>query len=151
NTMTAIDQGNGLYQEATFEKGGVVIRTPTKDLGLRVEPHDLPPRSEYLRSEDRLIVSSAKPKKEAEADQRLTATGNAEFRDAARTGLGHKIVFDGTRVTLEANLGGMASLYSNKRAVNQQQVTRAKKFIYNSVTGVVELSDSSGGTILPGR
>lgn len=150
-TMTAVDEGNGLYQQASFEKGGVVIRTPTTDLTLNLEAHAMPPRSEYLRSEDDLIVSSAKPKKEAEADQRLTALGNAEFRDDNRTGLGDKIVFDGTRVTLEAGLGRMASLYSNKRAVNQQQSTRAKKFVYNSVTGVVEQTDSSGGTILPGR
>jgi hypothetical protein len=108
-------------------------------------------RSEYLRSEDELIVSSAKAKKDAEPDQRLTALGNAEFRDDRRTGLGDKIVFDGTRVTLEAGLGRMATLYSNKRAVNQQQSVRAKKFIYNSATGVVEQNESSGGTILPGR
>jgi hypothetical protein len=150
-TMTAVDEGNGLYQQASFEKGGVAIRTPTTDLTLNVEAHAMPPRSEYLRSEDDLIVSSSKPKKEAEADQRLTALGNAEFRDDNRTGLGDKIVFDGTRVTLEAGLGRMASLYSNKRAVNQQQSTRAKKFVYNSVTGVVEQTDSSGGTILPGK
>lgn len=151
STMTAVDQGNGLFQEATFDKGGVVIRTPTKDLMLRVEPHALPVRSEYLRSEDELIVSSSKAKKDAEPDQRLTARGNAEFRDDNRTGLGDKIVFDGTRVTLEAVLGRMARLHSNKRAVNQQQSMQAKKFIYNSVTGVVELNDSTGGTILPGK
>lgn len=150
-TMTAVDEGNGLYQQASFEKGGVVIRTPTADLTLNVEAHAMPPRSEYLKSEDDLIVSSSKPKKEAEPDQRLTALGNAEFRDDKRTGTGDKIVFDGTRVTLEAGLGRMASLYANKRAVNQQQSTRAKKFVYNSVTGVVEQTDSSGGTILPGR
>jgi len=150
-TMTAVDQGNGLYQEAKFDKGGVVVRTPTKDLMLSVEPHAMPVRSEYLKSEDELIVSSSKPKKEAEPEQRLTARGNAEFRDDNRTGLGDEIVFDGTRVTLKANLGRMATLYSNKRAVNQQQSMRAKKFIYNSVTDVVELNDSTGGTILPGK
>jgi hypothetical protein len=150
-TMTAVDQGNGLFQEATFEKGGVALRTPTTDLMLPLEAHALPVRSEYLRSEDELIVSSAKAKKDAEPDQRLTALGNAEFRDDRRTGLGDKIVFDGTRVTLEAGLGRMATLYSNKRAVNQQQSVRAKKFIYNSATGVVEQNESSGGTILPGK
>lgn len=150
HTMTAIDQGNGLYQEATFDKGGVALRTPTAELLLPLEPHTLPPRSEYLRSEDKLIVSSSKTKKDADPNQRLTAIGNAEFRDDTRTGLGDKIVFDGTRVTLESILGRMASLYSNKRAVTQQQTTRAKKFVYNSVTGVIELTESSGGTILPG-
>jgi hypothetical protein len=150
-TMTAVDQGNGLFQKATFEKGGVVTRTPTTDLMLTVEPHALPAGSEYLRSEDELIVSSAKAKKESEPDQRLTALGNAEFRDDRRTGLGDKIVFDGTRVTLDASRLGMASLYSNRRAVNQQQMMKAKKFIYNSATGVVELNDTTGGTILPGK
>lgn len=150
-TMTAVDQGNGLFQQATFKDGGVAVRTPTTDLMLTVEPHALPPLSEVLRSEDRLIVSSAKAKKEAEPDQRLTAEGNAEFRDDRRTGTGDKIVFDGTRVTLDASLGRMASLYSNKRGVNQQQMMRAKRFIYNSATGVVELNDTTGGTILPGR
>ncbi len=151
NTMTAIDQGNGMYQEATFDKGGVALRTPTTELLLPLEPHTLPVRSELLRSEDKLVVSSSKAKKDSEPDQRLTALGNAEFRDDTRTGLGDKIVFDGTRVTLEAGLGRMASMSSNKRSVNQQQSTRAKKFIYNSLTGVVELTDSTGGTILPGR
>jgi lipopolysaccharide export system protein LptA len=129
----------------------VVVRTPTTDLMLALEPHVLPKGSDYLRSEDELVVSSVKAKKDAEADQRLTARGNAEFRDDNRTGLGDKIVYDGTRVTLESSIGRMAALHSNKRAVNQQQSMRAKKFIYNSVTGVVELNESSGGTLIPGK
>lgn len=151
STMTAVDQGNGLYQEATFDKGGVALRTPTTDLTLPLDLHTLPPRSESLRSDEKLIVSSAKAKKEDKAEQRMRAEGNAEFRDDARTGLGDRIVFDGTRVTLEATLGRMASLHMNKRAVNQQQTMRAKKFVYNSATGAVEVNDSTGGTILPGR
>ena len=151
SNMVAIDQGGGLFQEATFDKGGVVLRTPTKELTLNLEAHTLPKGSEYLKSEDKLVVSSARPRKDADPNQRLTAEGNAEFRDDTRTGVGDKIVFDGTRATLESSIGRMAALYSNKRAVERQQSTQAKKFVYNSATGVVEMSDTSGGLILPGK
>ncbi len=149
STMNGKDEG-GLYQEATFDKGGTVLRTPTKDLGLDLEPHTLPKGGEYLRSEDTLVVSASKPKKDGEAEQRLIGTGNAEFRDESRTGVGDKIVFDGTRVTLEAGVGRLAGLYANKRAVENQQNMRAKKFVYNTATGVVDVDQSAGGSLLPG-
>ena len=96
-------------------------------------------------------VSASKPKKDGPTEQRLTAKGNAEFRDDTRTGLGDTISYTGNRVTLKAGLGRMASLYSTKRSVTQQQTTRAKEFVYNMKTGLVEFTESSGGAILPGK
>jgi hypothetical protein len=148
--MVAKDQGNGMYQEAKFDVGARVLNAPADELTMTLEPHALPKGSMQLECDEQLIVSTSRKKKDGPAEQRLTAKGNAVYIDDNRTGLGDKITYDGIRVLLESEKR-MASLSSNKKAVNQQQETRAKKFVYNSKTGDIDLTGSSGGSLLPDR
>ena len=148
--MVAKDQGNGLYQEAKFDNGARVLNAPADELTMTLESHALPKGSMQLECDTQLLVTTSKKKKDAPSEQRLTAIGNAVYIDDNRTGLGEKITYDGIRVLLESEKR-MASLSSNKKSVNQQQETRAKKFVYNSKTGDIDLTGSSGGSLLPDR
>ena len=109
-------------------------------------PTVLPKGSVYLTCQEAMTVSSTKGRRDAPADQRLTAKGDAQFRDDSRTGTGDTIRYDGTRVTLEGTGGRLATLRSNRVGVNTEQSTRARKFVYNSKTKLVEVSETSGGT-----
>jgi hypothetical protein len=129
----------------------VVMNTPATNLMTALEAHALPKRSVYLTCEDRMTVSSRKTKKDAPAEQWLDAVGNAEFKDDNRTGLGENIRYDGVRAVLVGTEKRLATLQSNKRGVNAEQSLRAKKFVYNSKTGQVELSETSGGAFGTGR
>jgi hypothetical protein len=169
--MLGRDKGNGGFQEAKFDDGAVVMsvpaaaltdlldpavrgqvqREPDRLLTAGVEPHALPKGSVYLTCQDVMTVSSVRPRRDAAADQRLDAKGDAVFRDDTRTGTGDTIRYDGTRVTLEGAGGRLATLKSNRQGINTEQSTRAKKFVYNSKTKLVEVSESSGGTFGGGR
>jgi hypothetical protein len=92
-----------------------------------------------------MTVSSRRTKPDAPAEQWLDAVGNAEFRDDARTGLGEKVRFDGTRAVLDGTDKRLATLLSNKRGVTADQSTRAKQFVYNTKTGEVRVTETSGG------
>ncbi len=143
--MTGVDQGGGVFQKADFPNGAVVMNTPAADLMLALEPHALPKGSVYLTCQDRMTVSSRRTKPDAPAEQWLDAVGNAEFRDDARTGLGEKVRFDGTRAVLDGTDKRLATLLSNKRGVTADQSTRAKQFVYNTKTGEVRVTETSGG------
>lgn len=149
--MTGTDTGNGAFQKADFPNGAVVMNTPATNLMLALEPHALPKGSVYLTCQDRMTVSSRKTKKDAPAEQWLDAFGNAEFKDDTRTGLGDKIRYDGIRAVLNGTEKRLATLMSNKKGVTNEQSLRAMKFVYNSKTGQVELSDTAGGAFSTGR
>jgi hypothetical protein len=143
--MTGVDQGGGAFQKADFPNGAVVMNTPSADLMQALEPHALPKGSVYLTCQDRMTVSSRRTKPDAPAEQWLDAVGNAEFRDDNRTGLGEKVRFDGTRAVLDGTDKRLATLLSNKRGVTADQSTRAKQFVYNTKTGEVRVTETSGG------
>ena len=104
------------------------------------------PSAEKVEAAHVLAAIDALRDSNAPADQRLTAKGDAQFRDDSRTGTGDTIRYDGTRVTLEGTGGRLATLRSNRVGVNTEQSTRARKFVYNSKTKLVEVSETSGGT-----
>jgi hypothetical protein len=169
--MTGKDKGNSAFQEAKFDDGAEVMNVPASGildrldetalkrlkvepeaiLAAELEPHALPRGSMYLKCRTTMTVTSAKSRPDAPADQRLVAEGDAIFRDDTRTGTGETIRYDGTRVTLEGVEKRLAVLQMNKRGTNTEQSTRAKKFVYNSKTGRVEVSESSGGTFGSGK
>jgi hypothetical protein len=146
--MNAKDQAK-VYQEATFPDGATVIRFPATVPNIRMEPHELPAVGVFLASEESLVVSASKTKPGAKAEQRLVATGNAQFKDKTYTGNGGKITYTSQQVVFDGTQTRLATLYHNKLGPNERQYHQAKQIIYRK-DGSVSVTGSGGGALTPG-
>lgn len=146
--MVATDKGK-LYQEAVFDDGGRVWQVPTENLNLDVVAHDPPERTVYLEASYRLTVSSSKVRPDAPAEQRLTAVGNAMFRDEKYQGNGHTIQDDGRVTTLTGSDKRMAQLYQLRRTKDEQPHYSGRQFKYYR-DGRIEGAESGPGSLRTG-
>ncbi len=140
---------NKLYQEAVFDDGGRVWQVPTENLNLQVIDHAPPERAVYLECSQTLKVSSAKPKKDAPAEQWMLAQGNAMFRDEKYQGNAHTITDDGRVTTLTGTDKRLAQLYQLRVNPNERQYTNAQQIKYYR-DGRIEVSGSGSGAIRSG-
>ncbi len=147
DTMTALDK-NKLYQTATFRNGANVWQIPTNNINLAFAAHDAPPGTTSLSCSTSLEVSASRPRPDAEAVQEMVAVGNAEFTNQDYTGHGAQINFLAKDITLQGSSQRLASIYPNKRSVNQQEGTRAKKIVYRA-DGTIEAPEAGTGTFVP--
>jgi hypothetical protein len=146
--MVATDKAK-LYQEAVFDDGGRVWQVPTENLNLEVVAHDPPERTVYLEASYRLTVSSSKVRPDAPAEQRLTAIGNAMFRDEKYQGNGHTIQDDGRVTTLTGSDKRMAQLYQLRRTKDEQPHYSGRQFKYYR-DGRIEGAESGPGSLRTG-
>ncbi|HET6574751.1 MAG TPA: hypothetical protein VFG68_14195 [Fimbriiglobus sp.] len=148
--MVATDKGK-LYQEAVFDDGGRVWQVPTTNLNfdeIVIEQHP-PARTVFLECTQRLTVSSSKVRPDATAEQRLTAVGNAMFRDDKYQGNAHTIQDDGRVTTLTGSDQRMAHLYQRQRTVNEQPYSTGRQFKYYR-DGHIEGAGSGSGNLQRG-
>ena len=129
--MTGVDKGK-LFQQVVFANGAKVWTVPTADFNLAFVEHETPAGTMFLSAEESLTVSSSRAAPDAPADQRMTATGNGEFRDDIYEGTAATIRYEGTRVVFEAGEGATRTVAFNKRkrSVNNPVAARAKQVIY---------------------
>jgi hypothetical protein len=146
--MVALDKGK-LFQKAEFPDGGRAWQVPTENLNLDIVAHSPPERAVYLESSQTLTVSSSKVRPDAPAEQRLTAVGNAMFRDEKYQGNAHVIEDDGRVTTLTGSDKRMAHLYQLRRTVNEQPYFAGRQFKYYR-DGRIEGAESGPGTLRTG-
>ncbi len=94
-------------------------------------------------------MSSAKPKKDAPAEQWMLAQGNAMFRDEKYQGNAHTITDDGRVTTLTGTDKRLAQLYQLRVNPNERQYTNAQQIKYYR-DGRIEVSGSGSGAIRSG-
>jgi hypothetical protein len=145
--MAARDRGK-VYQEAEFRDTVEVVSLPADDPNLKVE-RTRPPRSVFLRCDDRLTVSSYR-RGDNPPEQAMVARGNAYIQSDEHEGWGEVITSDGPTVTLHGNdperPGPRKNLATirNRFGGNEQP---GETIIYNRLTGRYDAIGSTGGSI----
>jgi hypothetical protein len=137
----------GILQTAVFRDTVRVVQMPSETLLATVDDAaPLPPRSIFLKCNDILTVASYKAKTTSGEEVRtLEAVDGAEVKTDDYIGMGHKIKYDGEKVTLEGYGDGQATLYRRQRSFDGQDYKSGNPLIYNTRTGQVSGAQSSGG------
>jgi hypothetical protein len=139
------------FQKVTFLNGARVWHVPTENLYLAIEDHLPPKGTVFLSCNEQLVVSTDKSKGDAQAEQWMEATNDAEFRTEDYFGSGYKITYDGRKVVLEGRRGvSYARLRQNRRGVNQDPGWNAERIEYFK-TGEVRTYGNATGTFIPGQ
>jgi len=149
--MVGRDRG-GVYREAKFDGYSRVAQIPTDKLTFDVRWHALPAEANRLECDDLLTVSSTQASKDGPVTQRMTAVGNAQFRNKDYRGFGGTIADDGDKIIFDGTRARPAQMYSTKSAVNDRPSHTAEQIQYHR-DGSISTKGSSGGTIItnPGR
>ncbi len=151
NTMKARDKG-GVYREAKFDGFSRVAQVPTDDLKYPLEWHALPKAASTLECDDLLTVSTSQPTKDAKVAQRMTAIGNAQFRNKDYRGYGGTVEDDGEKYVFTGTPNRPAQMFSTKSGVNGTPSHTAEQIHYRR-DGGISTKGSSGGNIItnPGK
>ena len=142
-----IEDRKSIFQKAVFRESIVVFNLPTDNLNLKIEAHNVPPKTVVMQCTDTLTATSYKDKAGAQGEQKMIAEGDARVRTDEYYGLGHIIKYDGSQVILEGYADGQATLYRRQTGVGREKDYKSgNPLVYNTKTGQVSGSESSGGT-----
>ncbi len=142
--MTGIDKGK-VFQHATFGDDVTAISLPSDSPTVKVEKHNLPPRSVFLKCDKELVVWSHK-KGDAPAAQNMDAIGNAYLRTDEYDGSGQTISTAGKTVTLTGSEAIPARIMNRFGQGNEQT---GKQIIYDRGAASFRVKEGFGGTISP--
>jgi hypothetical protein len=142
-----IEDKKQIFSKAVFTSNVRVFHIPTEQLELDVQEHASPARSMVLKCTETMTATSYANKAGKEERRTLEAVGDARVRTDDYDGVGHVVKYDGNLVILEAYGDGQATLYRRQGSVGREKDYKSgNPLTYNTKTGQVSGSESSGGT-----
>jgi hypothetical protein len=151
--------GAGFFQEATFFNGARVVQVPSpseepyQSLNWNVGQYanDPPTRGVSLSCGDVLKVSSKRTRRDAPADQEMSAEGNAKFITDEYQGLAARITHDANAATLYGDKNKPAKLQQRPRVGALAGDTTIAETITYGKNGEINTNKGIGGAFAPGR
>jgi lipopolysaccharide export system protein LptA len=126
---------NNKNHTAIFTDNVEVFNVPSDNPNLEPEREKLPEGGLWLHC-DKLEVYS-RQQETGKANQEMRATGHSSFRSQDTMGSAHKITYHSEKeqVILEAEEGGVTTLYQEKVKGGPRKTMKAEKIIYLRTTG----------------